>query len=136
MRVVLDSNVVVAAFSARGLCQALFEHCLESHDIILGPEQREEICRKLARDIKAPEEIAQEIASFLQIDSWPVSPTPVEPAIRPGGTSALPLGIAQSWRVDYIVTGAPDLLALKESRGARIVDPRSFWTAMTNVNSS
>jgi len=133
MRVVLDSSVVIAAFAARGLCQALFEHCLESHEILLGPEQSEEICRKLAHDIKVPEKITDEIASYLRIDSWPVSPAPVEPAICPGGTSLLALGVAQSWRVDYIITGAADLLALKEHRGAKIVDPRSFWSIMMNA---
>ena len=36
MRIVLDANVMVAAFAARGLCEALFELCLGSHEILLS----------------------------------------------------------------------------------------------------
>ncbi len=36
MRIVLDANVVVAAFAARGLCESLFELCLGSHEIVLS----------------------------------------------------------------------------------------------------
>jgi hypothetical protein len=32
MKIVLDANVAVAAFAARGLCESLFEFCLSSHE--------------------------------------------------------------------------------------------------------
>jgi len=31
MKIVLDANVIVAAFAARGLCEAVFELCLSCH---------------------------------------------------------------------------------------------------------
>ena len=39
MKVVLDANVIVAAFASRGLCEAILELCLSEHEIILcaGP---------------------------------------------------------------------------------------------------
>jgi hypothetical protein len=33
---VLDANVVVAAFAVRGLCEPVFELCLDSHEILLS----------------------------------------------------------------------------------------------------
>jgi predicted nucleic acid-binding protein len=36
MRIVLDTNVIVAAFAARGLCADVFEVCLENHTIIIS----------------------------------------------------------------------------------------------------
>ena len=36
MRVVLDANFIVAAFAARGLCEAVFELCLDSHEIFMS----------------------------------------------------------------------------------------------------
>ena len=34
MRIVLDTNVLLAAFGTRGLCEALVAACLESHDLV------------------------------------------------------------------------------------------------------
>ncbi len=38
MRLVLDSNVIIAVFATRGLCHALFEYCLENHKVIVCEE--------------------------------------------------------------------------------------------------
>jgi predicted nucleic acid-binding protein len=34
--VVLDTNVLVAAFATRGLCQSVFELCLDRHTIAIS----------------------------------------------------------------------------------------------------
>lgn len=36
MKIILDANVVVAAFASRGLCEAVFKLCIDSHDLILS----------------------------------------------------------------------------------------------------
>jgi len=36
MRVILDTNVILAAFASRGLADAVFELCLDKHEIIIG----------------------------------------------------------------------------------------------------
>jgi len=36
MRVLLDTNVILAAFASRGLANAVFELCLEKHEIIIS----------------------------------------------------------------------------------------------------
>jgi predicted nucleic acid-binding protein len=40
---VLDTNVLLAAFATRGLCEAVFEACLADHDVVLS----EHILREL-----------------------------------------------------------------------------------------
>jgi predicted nucleic acid-binding protein len=37
MKVVLDTNVLIAAIATRGLCEALFELCLEKHEFAASP---------------------------------------------------------------------------------------------------
>ena len=37
MRVVLDTNVLVAAFIARGVCTDVFERVVSDHELILSP---------------------------------------------------------------------------------------------------
>ena len=50
MRVVVDANVAIAAVAARGLCEAVFELCLERHEME-GTEDAEEkeVSRKARR---------------------------------------------------------------------------------------
>ena len=36
MKVVLDTNVLIAAFITKGVCSELLEHCLRRHEIIMS----------------------------------------------------------------------------------------------------
>jgi predicted nucleic acid-binding protein len=47
VKVVLDTNVLLAAFAARGLCEAVFEACPASHEIILSDHILGELQRHL-----------------------------------------------------------------------------------------
>ncbi|MCI2426382.1 PIN domain-containing protein [Candidatus Acetothermia bacterium] len=61
MRVVLDTNVIVAAFAARGLCAEVFEVCLTDHGIVLSEHILSEVAEKLIDKICLPPNIVQEI---------------------------------------------------------------------------
>ncbi len=54
MKVVLDTNVLIAAFIARGACSVLFEHCVEHHELVASEfildEVRQHLQDKLARN--------------------------------------------------------------------------------------
>jgi len=54
MRLVLDTNVLISAFAARGLCYALFELCLEKHEIIISLHILNELKVNLEKKIKLP----------------------------------------------------------------------------------
>jgi len=47
MKIVLDANVIVAAFASRGLCESIFEVCLSEHELILCEDLLDEIERNL-----------------------------------------------------------------------------------------
>ena len=36
MKIVLDTNVIIAAFATRGLCSPIFELCLDRFDVALS----------------------------------------------------------------------------------------------------
>ena len=46
-RVILDTNVVFAAFAAHGLCESVFELCLERHDLFISDHLIGELRDKL-----------------------------------------------------------------------------------------
>jgi putative PIN family toxin of toxin-antitoxin system len=126
MKIVLDANVVIAAFAARGLCESIFELCLHRHQILLSKGLLEEIRQNLKRKIKLPQDIVDEISKLL-VDHASM----LEPAVLPSDICRDPndvqvLGLAVSGQADFIVTGDQDLLVLKEFRGVSILTPRSF----------
>ncbi len=130
MRLVLDSNVIIAAFATRGLCQALFEYCLENHDVILCEEILGEVRAALLGKIKVPEEVVGQIESYLRNSAELVRPAAVDiPDLK--DRSDLPiLGAAVSSGADYLVTGDGELQALRKVADTAIVSPRTLWEKM------
>jgi predicted nucleic acid-binding protein len=49
VKLVLDTNVLVAAFITHGVCNELLEHCALHHQIILSSHIMEEFRRVLTR---------------------------------------------------------------------------------------
>lgn len=127
MRLVLDSNLINAAFAARGLCQALFEYCLENHEIFICREMLDEIDRKLVQKIGVPRKIAAEIKSYLKAGVVLVEPARVEPGRCRDKKDLVVIGTAVAAHADYLITGDKDLLSLRKHDKTKIVNPRSFW---------
>ena len=52
MKILLDTNVLIAAFVARGRCADLLEHCIERHDLFTSEFILDEFAEKLAASSK------------------------------------------------------------------------------------
>lgn len=126
MKMVLDANVVIAAFAARGLCESIFELCLHGHQILLSEGLLEEILRNLRRKIKLPEGVVDEIRRLLLEHANMFEPVALPLNLCRDPDDVKILGLAVAGHADCIVTGDQDLLVLKEFRGVPIVTPRSF----------
>jgi putative PIN family toxin of toxin-antitoxin system len=130
MRIVLDANVVVAAFAARGLCEALFELCLGNHEILLSKPLLDEIRRNLVKKVKLQRQAATDIERLLRENASLLEPAAVAAdACRDPGDAHI-LGLAEAGMADYLITGDDDLLVLKRFARCRIVTPRQFWAIM------
>ena len=127
MRLVLDSNVIIAAFAVRGLCHALFEFCLEGHEIILCEQIIEEVKRNLLSKIKVPSSVVDEIESYLRDSTLIMKPVPVENGVFKDESDLPVLGVASASGSSYIITGDKTLLSLKKYKDIYMVSPRSFW---------
>ena len=130
MRVVLDSNVIIAAFAARGLCHALLEYSLENHDVIACEESLGEVKAALLGKVKAPGEAVDEVIIYLRNSTELVRPAVVDvPNLK--DLSDLPIfGAAVSSGADYLVTGDGELLEFRKFADTAIVSPRTFWEKM------
>ena len=127
MRVILDANVLIAAYAARGLCEAVVELCLANDEVFVSKRLLADVRSKLVKKLKLPASRADEIMSFLADYTLRT-----EPAKVPEGTCRDPddhdiLGLACAAQADFIVTGDEDLLVLGSYQGVPIVPPRRYW---------
>jgi len=127
MRVVLDSNVIIAAFAARGFCQALFEYCLESHEVFVCEGILKEITAKLVHKIGVPTTLAAGVESYLRVSVEVVRPARVPPETCRDKRDLIVLGTAVASGAEYIITGDMDLLSLRQYKNIKAVSPRTFW---------
>ncbi len=127
MRIVLDSNVIVAAFATRGLCAALFEYCVENHEIFLCSAMLKEITRVLRKRIKVPLSTVDEIELYLKDSTSLVKPARIDPRVCRDKNDLPVLGCALSSLSEFIITGDDDLLSLVRYEKIDIVTPRQFW---------
>ena len=126
MKIVLDANVIIAAFAARGLCESVMEVCLSEHEIVLSDCLLDEIQKNLRLKIKLPTKVVENIGEFLREHSNISIPVPLASDVCRDPDDIKILGLAVASNADYIVTGDKDLLVLKSFQGIPILSPRSF----------
>ncbi|MDY0017712.1 MAG: putative toxin-antitoxin system toxin component, PIN family [Candidatus Delongbacteria bacterium] len=126
MKLVLDSNVILAAFATRGLCAEIFESCIEKHEIVISEQIIDEVSANLSKKFKMPADKITLITDYLKefctlaetdIQSEKVSRDPDDDGI---------LNLALVSGSEFIITGDKDLLVLEEYKGIKIVSPRGF----------
>jgi putative PIN family toxin of toxin-antitoxin system len=128
MRVVLDTNILVAAFVSEGICSKLLMRSRKNQfDLLACPFILQEFERVLIKKFSATR---NETHRALQIISEAthsvVRPSPLDqPVCRAPDDDAM-LACALEGRADYLVTGDEDLLELKVFKGIRIITPRDF----------
>ena len=127
MKVVLDTNVIIAAFATRGLCAELFEVCLTKCEIILSEYILSEVAQKLVTKIHLPQPIVQEILQFLREHTQIVKPEIIETSILKDKKDFPIIGTAVKGNAQFLITGDKELLSLRKYRNIEIFSPREFW---------
>jgi len=126
VRVVLDTNVLVAAYASRGLCEAVLEMCLASHEMFLSEHILAELGRHLEGKLKMPPVLAEQRLSFLRQVASIVEPSPLPANVCRDRDDMPVLGTALAAEADCLVTGDADLLSLGRFHGIPILTPRAF----------
>jgi putative PIN family toxin of toxin-antitoxin system len=126
VKVVLDANVLVAAFAVRGLCEAVYQTCLGEHEIVASEYLLGEVRRALRGKLKLRGTHADEIVALLRENAVIVNPAEVETGACRDPQDLPVLGTVIAGNADCLVTGDQDLLALKTFRSIPILSPRAF----------
>jgi putative PIN family toxin of toxin-antitoxin system len=126
IRVCLDSNVLVAAFAARGLCSDLLAHVLGEQHLVVPDIVRKESVRVLTQKFKLSAEALESVTAVLdRCEAAPASGEPSPVPVR-DPDDELVLADAVAAGVQVLVTGDKDLLEIAEQSPIPILSPRAF----------
>lgn len=127
MKIFLDTNVLVSAFTARGLCADLFRYLLAEHDVMTGEVNLVELRRVLTKHFHASDEQIAVVEG--QLRDQMVVPRPAAPRVLrvrdPDDAWVLASAIAGA--ADLLVTGDKDLLTVATGAPLPILSPREAW---------
>jgi putative PIN family toxin of toxin-antitoxin system len=126
VRVVLDTNVLIAAFIARGVCHDLLEHCALNHELITSDFILNEVSEKLSDKFNYPAELVDEVDTLLRSRMQLVKPANLDAPICRDPDDDNILASALAGNCECIVTGDKVLLVLRQFEGIRIFNPRDF----------
>lgn len=127
MKIVLDTNVLIASFISRGACSELVEHCVQVHDLVTSAFILNEFSDKLISKFKIPHPEVEAASSLLRSYMMIVVPAALGTPVCRDPDDDLVIGTAKAGKCRCIITGDKDLLVLKRRFEIDILSPQEFW---------
>jgi putative PIN family toxin of toxin-antitoxin system len=126
MKIVLDTNVLIAAFITRGVCSDVLEHCIRRHALITSEFILNEFREKMVRKFKYSVGEVEEAVELLRSTTKVVMPADLGMVVCRDPDDDIVLGTAVAGNAPCIVTGDADLLVLRQFQGIDLVRPIEF----------
>lgn len=125
MKIVLDTNVLVAALVADGLCRDLVRRRVRAHKLCSSEALLKELSATLRRKFKVTAADIPWLEEY-RAKVTVCKPLPLSARVCRDPDDDFVLATAISAQAEMIVTGDEDLLVLKQHAGIRILSPRQF----------
>jgi predicted nucleic acid-binding protein len=131
MKVMLDTNVLAAAATTRGLCADVLRAVLAEHELVTCAQIISELKRALKDKFALPRPLINDYVQLVRQDA--IQCEPGDPlAIKFNDMDDLGiLSAAAAGGVDVLVTGDKELQKIAAVEGLKIVSPREFWQELT-----
>jgi putative PIN family toxin of toxin-antitoxin system len=126
MRIVLDTNVLIAALIAQGVCADLLEHCVLHHEIVWSDNIVSELQRHLLGKFKYAAQEANDAIDLLRSKLISVVPASLSQPVCRDSEDDVILATAMAGNAVCIVTGDKDLLVLQRYQQIEILSPAQF----------
>ena len=130
MRVFLDTNVLISAFAARGLCADLMRLLLAEHEVLTGEVNVVELRRVLLKRFKATAAQIDVIEQLLRDQTVIPKPAALLSLKVRDPDDAWVLASALAGDADLLVSGDQDLLVLANRAPLPILSPRDAWSRL------
>ncbi len=127
MRIVIDTNVLIAAFISHGVCNELLQHCVLHHDVVLSQFILDEFKDKLADKFNFTIRVATAAVTLLKSRCSVVTTQSLPSPVCRDPDDDNVIATAISGTCGYIITGDKDLLDLGKTGDILIVSPNEFW---------
>ncbi len=128
MKVIFDSNVLIAALITEGICSKLLHRArIREFSLVSCPFIMKEIRRILSKKFHlAHDEIASAMVTLTEAVGQIIEHNlKIKGVCRDTDDDNI-LACALAAKAEYLVTGDTDLLELKSYQGIRIITPRDF----------
>ncbi len=125
-RVLPDTNIIISAIFWSGKPYQVIVNGLKGeYQLLTSPEIVDEVLSKLRNKFELPEDKIEEQANIMMSLFHIVIPTTKVDVVRDKSDNKI-IECALDGGADYIVTGDPDLLELKEYSGIKILTADQF----------
>jgi len=127
VKILFDTNVLIAAFVAHGASNEVFEHCLIEHTVCVSSWILDEFRETLLHKFRCSQVNVDKVVKFVRDNSQVVEQARVDGPICRDPHDDQILAAAWGGNVDCILSGDKDLLVIKEFQGIPILKPAHFW---------
>lgn len=134
MRLLLDTNVLIAAFISRGVCHELLAYCVYNHQLITSRALLQEFQQKLVSKFSFTRSEVRDAVSLLVSRFEIVEPAVLDKPVSRDPNDDFILAAALGGNCDCIITGDKDLKVLKHYRQIPILSPAEFWKFESESN--
>jgi putative PIN family toxin of toxin-antitoxin system len=127
MKILLDTNILIASFITHGMCSDLLDHCIHYHKLITSEFVLNEFRENLIRKFKYTKEDIEQAIDLLLLKMEIVTPVMLENQVCRDPDDDMVLGTAISGSVECVITGDKDLLSIKQFNSIDIISPSEFY---------
>jgi len=127
VKLLLDTNILIASIISHGSCFELLEHCIKNHTLITSDYIIHEFEETLNKKFDFSENEVSEAKSIIFERFLKVTPSVIKD-ITLSDKSDLPIiGTALSGMCDLLITGDKELLSMGKYRKIKIVSVVEAW---------
>jgi putative PIN family toxin of toxin-antitoxin system len=130
LRIVLDTNVLLAGIATHGICEGILAISFRDHTVVLSDHILTELAEHYVGKFKAAAQEAAIVVDTLRAQSEMVVPTPVSADAFDDVDDLPVLGTAIAGQAECLITGDKQLLQLAEYQGVQILSPRAFYNRL------
>ena len=133
IKIVPDTNIRISSIFWSGKPYQIIRRGLEGeYQLIVSSQILDELINKLRNKFKFPEESIQEFVDILLVYCSVMDPITKLDLVRDKSDNKI-IECAYDSKADYIVTGDPDLLEIKEYAGIKILNANNFLNIISKL---